>query len=434
MMRRLFLFAVLVLAGAAAGCRKQAAPPAVANASGQPASRPHEGSERGNLLQLTNGAVVADRTGELSFNVAAIFAIDGNLDTFWSTPPNDITQSVTVALGTKSRITNVGFSNEPSEFRSRLLKTLAFESSVDGVTFKPLGKVTSSAGGNGSLLDVPPTEAAFLRATIVSAFSPQSTGVDVASLQARGQELAPAPAPHFEGCWAINQGLGVFGQSGGHLYGRTELSGTVMELDGGIGRRMARFAWVRDREFGVGALTSSPDGRHLNALLWHEEPISIFFDQPWYGLRLDGSSGANLPSKTSCRPEPGGAVFQFILTRAGRFPLFGVLTDATGAVDATASSETLSALARFLAENRSHRFQLVAHEFHGSDAATNRRISGRTIETLRAALAGPLHGDFANIQFAAAGSDAPRQPVTNDLERALYSVVDLVAVGTKPAH
>jgi hypothetical protein len=435
-MRLVTGFAVLLLAGAIAGCRERAAaPPAAAQApAGQPASRPDNASERGNLLQLANGAIVADRTGELSFNVAAIFAVDGSPDTFWSTPPDDITQSVTVALGTKSRITKIGFSDKSGESRSRLLRTMAFESSVDGVTFRPLATVTSPAAGNGSLIDVPPAEACFLRATIVSAFSPESPGVDVPSLQARGEELAPAPAQHFEGCWAINHGLGVFGQSGGHLFGRTELGGTAMEIDGGIGGRMARFAWVRNREYGVGVLTGSRDGRHLNALLWHEVPIMLFFDQPWYGRRLDGSSGAPLPVKESCRAEPGGAVFQFILTRAGRFPLFGVPTDATGAVDATAGSQTLGALARFLAENPSHRFQLVAHEFHGSDAAANKRIAGRAIETLRTALAGPLHGDFANVQFIAAGSDAPRNPVTNDLERALYSVVELVAVGTKPAH
>jgi hypothetical protein len=431
-MRRRVAFAVLLLASAMAACRRGEMPAAAITSAAQPERRQDDGSERGNLLQLSNGAVVIARSGELSFNVAGILAIDGNPDTAWSTPPGDITQSVTVALGTKSRITKVGFSNKFGEARSRRLQTLRFEFSTDGVTFHPLATVTAARPTNAWLADVAPTECSFLRATIVSAFTPQSPGVDVPSLQARGEEVAPAPASQLAGCWAINEGWGELGQSGGHLYGSAGVGGAPMEIDGGATARLARFAWVRSHEYGVGAITVSPDGRHLNALLWHEDPIALFFDQPWFGRHLDGSPEAPLPVKTTCRPAPAGRVFQFILTRAGRFPLFGILTGSTGEVDDAASSQTLGALARFLVANRSHSFQLVAHEFHGADAAANKRISTTTIETLRASLDASLHGDFANIQFVAAGSDAPRQPVTSDLERALYSMVDLVAVRTNP--
>src|SRR5262249_33912754 len=121
--------------------------------------------ERTSLATLANGAVLADRTGEAFLEASAINLIDGNPDSVWMAPPNDMPQSVIIELAARTRITSVGFrSTAPGDFQLRDAKVEA----SSGGAYKTIAEVKLADTKDAQFFDVTPVDADRLRVTFLS--------------------------------------------------------------------------------------------------------------------------------------------------------------------------------------------------------------------------------------------------------------------------
>jgi hypothetical protein len=370
-------------------------------------------SEKDNLLDLGRGAVVVSRTGEASLENAALLAVDGNRNSTWLLLPNDIRQSMVVALAGLTRIEQVGLSNGALSVRDQSPGTVLFEGSLDGKEFRPLARVRFEQRGDALLVAVMPTEARFIRASIVDALVPGAGIIAVPSLQVRGQQLEGASPGNLTGCWSINGTPARLIQHGSHVSGATQEK-IPRYLEGGSDGRVIRLAWLRGPDFGDAAVTVTRDGQHLSALNWHEEIIPLFGGPSWYGER------------TACPAESGGfdRLMDAFLEKRGWFPLYAIPTDARGEVPHDEGAEGIQLLAQFLSRNPSRRVRIVAHDFHGATDAENQARTERQIRSLQAALVAE-HVNTDGIDFVAAGSKHARQEVITEVQRAMYSAFEL---------
>lgn len=373
-------------------CAKEAPPPSPATKTADDGNltvddmmrhrAPSDAEERANLLNMARGASVVSRTAEAMLSNSAVMAIDGDVQTYWSSPPADPVQSLTFSLPSRSRLRQVGA-------KAAAAKNMTFESSLDGVTFSPLARVTMKPDGALQLFDVPPTEAAYLRVNVLDA-----TGryVQLAGVHARGEALAPAAQPSIEGCWSINGLQAVFTKNGGAI-------GDLV-LDGGTDGSLFRFVWTRGPQFGVAAITLTPDGKHLTGIKWHEEPIVMFLGDTWLGER------------TACAQRAaGGATAQYLKLR-GFVPLFGLRFDGDQLIG---SEETLDFIAK------SGRVRLVSRFFDEPTPERNRARAQARLDSLRAAL--EKRGVVA--EYAVAGDEKPREKPLTELMRKLSGVIEL---------
>lgn len=363
-------------------------------------------NEQSSLLDISRGAAIVSRTGESMLATSPIYTIDGDLGSFWTPPPHDYPQSIVISLPATSRLDRVGF---------RSLTALGFEAnhviferSLDGETWQPLASTTSRHVSEAQWFDVTPAEAAYLRITIPDT---KNHGLDarLQSILAHGTETAPRHDPSIDGCWSINGDNAVFAQRGTRATGVVARGRQPLFLDGGTNGRLWRFNWIRGNDYGFTALTLSPDGKHLSALDWHEEAITLFTATPWFGER---ASCAEL--------APRDDVPLAVLRRAGHVAFFALQFDANGQLLADTSGDALLALKQTI-RSAPVALRLVAHEFRQPDAKRNREVAEREIASLRAAL-GP---DAGRVEFVAAGSDNARQTPATDAARAIYSSVEL---------
>src|ERR1700682_5339233 len=233
----------------------------------------------------------------------------------------------------------------------------------------------------------------------------------------RGTELASPKPPQIGGSWRVNGHRTSFAQFGNHVAGTMDISATganPMHLEGGAeANRMLRLSWIRGEDYGVAAVTVSPDGKRLCGIDWHEEPIPLFYDEGWLGERTGDS-----------RPEDDAQQFAAsYLRRSGRWPMYGIAFKSDGSIDLAASEHALAPATKMI-NGAPTPVRIVSHEFREATPDANRARAHRALDALRAELA-KRGVNVANVPFIAAGSDAPRQIPVTDIIRQLYSSIDL---------
>jgi hypothetical protein len=387
--------ALLLAFVALAACHRAAPPPAPAKAALPPGHR-DDAAERENLLNYAHGAVAISRTAEATVKDSLVRVVDGDRDvsSVWSTPPNDTLQTLVLALPSRTRLTRIGA-------ESNTATGLRFESSLDGASFTPLATIKLQKKDEAQLFDVPPTEASYLR---VSTLGSGPTFISINSVHARGTAIEPARPGSLEGCWAMDTEHAAMTQSGAYVF--AENDGVL--LDGGSDGRFYRFVWTKGAQFGVAAVSVTPDGRHMSGIRWHEEAEPLFIATTWVGRKTDCA-------KT---PQISDAVFRAFLEKQGRYPMYGLLFDAEGKLLESESGVVLDRLAAIKSG------RIVANEFLQPTPAQNRAVAQTKLDTLRAAL--QKRGvDLAGFAFVNNGSEHPHRAVETDATRSLYGSVDL---------
>jgi hypothetical protein len=375
-------FALILLFAMA--CAKQVTPPAHAAAIDAP---PSDTDERLSLSDMAHGGTVVSRTGEALLDTSALQTIDGHPGSFWMTPVHDLPQTITIALPARSRIQKVGIRTVvKGDFSTN---HLIFEASTDGRAFSQVASATSATTDDAQWFDVTPTDAAYVRVTIVDGTIPDHD-VRLYSILVRGIELEPSRAGEITGCWKINGEQARFSRRGSHVVGILQTGREPMRFEGAFDGRIYRLSWIRGNDYGMTLMDVSPDGQHLSAANWHEEAIPMFFDTSWFGER----------NKCSMQVPDSSQVAAALVRRTGRYSLYDDL-------------EVLPLLKLF----PRHRF--VAHEFRFATAKENHDAAERALAPLRKQFEGQ------NIPFVAAGSDNPRQQPVTESMRALYSTIDL---------
>jgi hypothetical protein len=364
-------------------------------------------NEQSSLLDLSRGATIVSRTGETMLPVSAINTIDGDIGTFWQTPPHDFPQSIVIALGAPSRIDRIGIRSLDVGFEP---KTVPFESSIDGMTWQPLATITPKTLELAQWFDVAPTTASYLRVNIPA---PATAGHDVRlhSIYAHGAEVSARADPPIDGCWSINGSAALFAQRGTHARGVLMRGAQPIFLEGSTTGRIWRFNWIHGNDFGLTALAVSPEDKHFSGIEWHEEAIPLFRALPWFGER------------TTCAPAViRNDVELALLHRANHVALFGLQFDASGNLLLDPSREELQTLLKII--HAAPPIDLVAHEFRQPDARRNKEIAEREIDSVKAALV-TLGADMSRMTFRAAGSDDPRHKPESEIAAALYSSVEV---------
>jgi hypothetical protein len=402
--RTAFLAACLFVA-----CTREA-PPQKSAAPASAETRVDDSAERTNLIDLANGTTVIGRTGEALLEYSALRTIDGDPESTWLPPPHDLPQSITFALPARTRIEKVGMRTVAKG--GLTAKHVQFEVSADGQRFAPLTTTTSAVSNDAQWFDVRPAVATHLRVTMIDSVSKQND-LRINSILVRGAELQRLPPGDLAGCWKVNGAAAKFARKGDHLVGVLETEHEPIRFDGGTDGRLYRLGWIRGNDYGLAAITVSPDGAHLSGIEWHEEAIPLFFGDSWFGER----------QKCNAVPGDGGDVAPALLRRTGRFSLFGLRFRDDASLDETASRDALDALKRLLT-NRRAEMRFVAHEFRRPSPQQNRDFAQGELAALRQELES-AHVNLESIDFVAQGSDDPRQTPASNLMRALYSTVDL---------
>jgi hypothetical protein len=364
-------------------------------------------NEQSSLLDISKGATIVSRTGELMLPTSAMNTIDGDIETFWSSPPHDLPQSIVIALGARSRIDRIGIRSLAGAYE---VKSVAFESSLDGTSWQSLATITSKHVDVAQWQDISPIEASYLKVTIPEALNAGHDG-RLNSLFAHGTEVAPHSDSALAGCWSVNSSAANFVQHGSHATGVLVLGKQPIFLEGGNSGRLWRFNWIRGNDYGYTVLTLAPDGKHFSGLEWHEEAIPLFRGWPWFGE----------PAQCSA-PNPRDDVNIAVLSRARHVSLFGLQFDPSGRFLQDASREQLQSLATML--RLAPPVTLVAREFRQPDARRNQEVTQREIDSLKAALT-TLGTDMSRISFRAAGSEGPRHVPESDIARAIYSSIEV---------
>jgi len=400
--KKLFLAASLV----ALGCSREqpAAPqdstPPVPAAAAAPAAVPPAPP---NLLDMVHGAAVISRTGEAVLGSSPVRAIDTDPQTAWINPPQNVKQTLVFSFGARARVDQIGVVTAPKPPNE--IKSAKFELSEDGEHFTDAGIHDFKAKPGPQLAKINPTTARYVRVTTLTS---EADYVQIASVYASGELLDKPQAPSIDGCWSINGMPARFRQSGAHVVGYVG-SPLNTYVEGGTDGRFLRLTWLRSNtpEYGLAALTLTPDGKHLSAIVWHEEAIQApqFLADDWLGERG--------PCPIDVKAQPLVAVSYF--ERFGYLPLYGLRFDDAGHFDETQSAELLDEVVPYIKPGA----RFVAHELLGDPA-----ISQTRLDTLRAAL--QKRGvSLTGVDFVAMGNRDPRRPGTVDLVRAMYSSVEL---------
>lgn len=313
MMRTLcstFLSLSLVLA--ASSCRPESEAPRNPQ---RKAAQPDTKSDAGNLLGFPNGAVILNRTGELSLEMSALNAVDGDNGTLWSTPPGDIQQSMTIALPARSRIDQVGLSNGNLARKWRAVQRMRFEGSDDGTRFRLLKDIQVETLAQHQLTKIDPADVNYVRVSILSSFNSKEAS-DIVGIEARGKELEPPERGSVSGVWSLNGETARFLAGGSAFHGVVETSPPTY-IEGGWDGRIVRFLWIRGEEYGLGLLSVDPGSVALNGFLWYREPIPPFLGGPWFGEKKGTSEGT----------VPAPRVIETFLQHTGRAAVYQIEFD-----------------------------------------------------------------------------------------------------------
>ncbi len=361
---------------------------------------------------MARGASVVSRTAEITLEQTPARAIDGEPDSLWTTPANDAQQSATFSFPARARITAIGIGT--LNHQAYAVRKLRYESSLDGVSFKPLLTQILSEGEAAHLDQVPPTEARYVRVLIDESHGSSAT---ITTLHVRGSLIDRPELPDISGCWSINEAQSGIIQDRGTVRGTITRDGTL-RLEGGSERLVYRFAWIDGPQHGLAAVTLTPDGRHLTGMKWHERAEPFTFGENWFGDKAPGC----VPSV-----QATDAVARLWLKKAGWYPLYGLHFDERDQLILQESTAALDLIVRLLGS--SDKVQLTSHEMRGSTPEANRKRTERRIQSLREVLT-RSGADIRRIGFLPAGSDiqSPRMP--SELILSMYSMVDIRVAGS----
>jgi len=333
--------------------------------------------------------------------------IDTTNATGWVTPASDPAQTVVLSLPARARIDRVGIVTLATK---AAVRDLRIDFSLDGSTFtRAVVLSAKEADGEQTVPVTLPVEAQYVRFSTLNA---RSVYLSIRQAVVNGTFLTtPAPGP-IDGCWSIDGQPATFHSDRATVVG---YAGGMrdMKLDGGSDGRFYRFAWTRDKQYGLVAMSVTPDGKHLAAIVWHEEAIDIdqFYADDWLGDR------------GGCPENRDVDVFPTYLQRFGYFPLYALRFSDDGTLDDDASSPELARIAKLIASNPQLQIRFVAHELTHPSPQENLAVAQKKIATLRDALS--RRGVPAKIGFVAVGEEHPHRAGTNPLIRAMYSSVDL---------
>ncbi len=368
--------------------------------------------ESESILNMARGASVVSRTGELTLEQTPARLIDGETDSTWTTPPNDVQQSATFSLPARARITAVGIAT--FNRRAYAVRKLRFESSLDGVTFKPLLTQVLREAEIVQLKEVPATDLQYIRLIIDESHGASGT---LSTLHVRGSFLAPPSLPPIAGCWSVNGSASRIVEERGTVRG-TITRDSTLRMEGGSEHLVYRFAWADGPQYGLAAVTLTPDGRHLTGMKWHERAEPFTFGQTWFGEQLPGCAS---PVATS------DEIARLWLKRAGWYPLYGLHFDDRDQLIVGTSAAALDLIARLLAT--SAKIQLTAHEMRGASPEANRKQCERRLTSLRDVLTRG-GADMRRIGFLPAGSDNQPLRMPSELILGMYSMVDIRVAGS----
>lgn len=361
------------------------------------------------LADLAHGSVVVDRTGELSLSASTFAAIDSDIYSSWVSPPENPVQSVTIALGAPARIDRVGVDYASAPLHPTAVRKMRFEASVDGKSFSPLVTQELSKDKVRQWIPVPPTEAAYLRATTDETFG-DTTSV-VPEIIAAGTESAVWKRPAITGRWKLNNLDATFVEKAGQVFGNVGMN-PPMILEGGWEGRILRFIWLRaNNQWGYGLVTVTPDGKALNGTYWHESPISLFQGPAWFGQKSAGNATVT-----------GDGVLEGWLTKFRRAPLYALSFDGDD-LDVAGSSPALDRIARIIAAHPAARFALAGYEVRETDPSRATVRAKRRVDSVLAAL--KARGvDVARLEPRVVGNDKSLAQI-DDMQRVIHSRIDL---------
>ena len=398
-MKRLALIATLLALFACSGEPETQAPPQAAT----PAVA-LDADERVNLLNLAYGAAVVSRTAELTLDHSALRAIDGDPGSLWSSPPADTEQTVTLSLPAPAMIDKVGF-REPRAPQTSL-QSVAFETSLDGVTFTPAAMVNAKKVADVQLAAMTPVRAQFIRATTAKT---ETTFSGVTSLHALGKLEAVPALPPIAGCWSFNGFPAEFQEKNDRITGIVKPEDPV-HLEGAADGATYRFSWSHGAEAGVALVTMTPDGKHLSGAKWYEQPVAEFWGDSWFGKRTNCTYDTLLQVPS---PAPPHRVW---LRRRGRYALYTFReTNPRAAIETIADA---------LGRTGNGRIKLVSREFREDSEAANAKVAGQRLDALKAALQ-KSGADVSRIDFESLGSARPHAPVVTEAARLLFSVIEV---------
>ncbi len=396
--------ALIAIALAAAFCGRQAPEKA------QPAPAVVKTATPPNLLEITRGAAVVSRTGEALLTASAVRAIDGDPHTMWVSPPADPQQTLVFSLPARARVEQLGLrTGANEEYR---VEGIRFELSLDGENFVTAATVSPKESGETQFFRISPAVASFVRVSVLGA---RGNFVQIGSVYAVGTLLDPVKPGDLGGCFSLNGCPASFSRSGSDVTGFIGGDdGTTLE--GGSDGRFYRFAWTRGPQFGLAAMSVTPDGKHASAVVWHEEAIQAtqFFANDLLGDRVPCGKAT----------APAVSVFRTYLERFHYFPLFGLRFDDSGRLLEDESAATLLRVMQFLVANPNLPIRFTAHELLQSTPDLNHRLAQARIDSLRTALQ-KNGANLAHVTFVALGAEKPHREASIDLTRAMYSSIDL---------
>jgi outer membrane protein OmpA-like peptidoglycan-associated protein len=367
-------------------------------------------AESPNLIALSRGGSIVSRTAELDLSHSAVRLIDGSGSNGWLTPSGDPAQSIVLSLPARARIDRVGIM---TTLLASAARDLRFDFSLDGEHFTRSVTMTGKAqDGIQAIAVVPPVDAQTIRLSTLNA---RSSYVLIRELIVNGAFLDPPVAGAIDGCWSINDQPATFRSFGASVSGYVGgIDDTTLE--GGSDGRFYRFAWTRGKEYGLAAMSVTPDGKHLGSVVWHEQAIE---DEQFHANDWLGERGA-------CPPEAkaGADVMITYLQRFGYFPLYALRFADDGTLDDGASAPTLARVTKLLAANPQLHLRFVSHELTHTTSQENLAVAQRKIASLHDALT-RRSVDLPRANFVALGEEHPRRQATTDLTRAIYSSVDL---------
>lgn len=360
---------------------------------------------------MARGASVLSRTAELTLEETPARLIDGDMSSTWTTPPNDVQQSCILTLPARARITSFGAATADRE--AVAAKSLRIETSSDGRNFTTAVMMQLQAQSTLQTQDIRPIEAQYVR---VSIEDNRGGYAALTAFQAQGQLLAVPQLPGIHGCWEVNGAQASLQKNGNAVNGWMDWEGTL-QMVGGAADHYYRFAWMDGPQYGLAAITVTPDGKHLTGLKWHERAEPLTFGTTWFG-----DKGNECDAKGT---DPAGVAQQY-LRRAGKFPLYGLRFDAQDRLVLPESEETIDLLLAIAA--KSQRITLTSNELREASPAANRARTDLRIKSLRAELS--RRGlDQARVEYVSAGSNNPPERMPSELTLGMYSAVDIRVAG-----
>jgi hypothetical protein len=397
-------------------CKNEPSAPAAPKAAAKPAppselQHPTPDTDVENALNLMYGTAVVWRGGENDLENSAVHALDGFLDTTWTSAPGSPEETLVYSFLAARRIERVG----ATLVKTFAIDSVAFDASMDGKTWHELAKLKLENNDQQQLVSVKPTDARYVR---VRTFDPAGKYyVRVRTFHAMGAEVEPPRTPSFGGCWKINGVPAHIEQNGARITGVIETVPPI-HLDGGTSdNRFGMVMWMQGGTRGEAVLTRSGDGEHITGLRFYEDVDSSNMGEGWFGERCEGRRGAG-------GTAAGAAAPQQFLARAKRYSLYGLAFDRNDRLIEEVSGPVLDTLVSLIASSP-QRMSLVAHELRYAIPEQNKQHAAARLQALRAAL--QARGvDLRRIDFVAAGSDRNGSSLSSALQQAALSRVDLI--------